>query len=187
MKAPNVPPLSPLPRRPVRLLHHIHHYPLDSNLPLPSLFLDPHRRFHLLPPREGPTSPRLCPDAEPFPCDRLIGAEVDAPRHHSDLNPYTAWEVARPLKEDSSWHIPRQLEEAASTTARGNDVQVWREGYHLEAIYSRKFFRRKLDYLHDNPVRKGYVDRPEHSLYHQFPSYVETRRSTPLHPCSACT
>jgi REP element-mobilizing transposase RayT len=66
----------------------------------------------------------------------------------------------------------RQFERMATDAGRGNEVQVWREGYHPEAIFTQKFFRQKLDYLHDNPVRKGFVDTPEHWLYSSARQYV---------------
>jgi len=89
-----------------------------------------------------------------------------------DLKRHTAWEIARCLAEEGSWYILRQLEWAAGKAGRGNDVQVWQEGYHPEAIYSQKFFRQKLDYLHDNPVRKEYVGTAEHWLYSSAGQYL---------------
>jgi putative transposase len=89
-----------------------------------------------------------------------------------DFKRHTAWEVVRRLEEDSSWYILQQLKQAAVDTGRGSDVQIWQEGYHSEAIFSQKFFRQKLDYLHDNPVRKGYVAAAEHWLYSSAGQYV---------------
>ena len=40
--------------------------------------------------------------------------------------------------------------------------QVWQPGWHAEAIVSEVFLHQKMEYIHENPVRKGYVDFPEH-------------------------
>jgi putative transposase len=44
-------------------------------------------------------------------------------------------------------------------------IKVWQDEYHPEAIYSEKWFHQKLSYLHDNPVRKGFVSRCEDWKY----------------------
>ena len=43
--------------------------------------------------------------------------------------------------------------------------QFWQPSRHPEAIYTQRFWRQKLDYLHDNPCRKGLVLSPEHWRY----------------------
>jgi len=45
---------------------------------------------------------------------------------------------------------------------RGDRVyQFWQEGSHPQVIESEMILRQKLDYIHDNPVKRGYVDKPE--------------------------
>jgi putative transposase len=36
--------------------------------------------------------------------------------------------------------------------------QVWQEGAHAEVVYSENVMQQKLDYIHQNPVKRGYVD-----------------------------
>ncbi|WP_228061338.1 hypothetical protein [[Phormidium] sp. LEGE 05292] len=33
-------------------------------------------------------------------------------------------------------------------------------------------FRQKLDYIHSNPVRRGYVDDPAHWRYSSYRNYI---------------
>jgi len=40
--------------------------------------------------------------------------------------------------------------------------QFWQQSRHPEAIYSRSFWQSKVDYLHDNPRRKGLVRDATH-------------------------
>ncbi len=44
--------------------------------------------------------------------------------------------------------------------AARDGVRVWDESFHPQQIHSREFFEQKLNYLHDNPVRAGYVIDP---------------------------
>jgi REP element-mobilizing transposase RayT len=39
--------------------------------------------------------------------------------------------------------------------------QFWQQSRHPEALYARQFWQTKLDYLHDNPRRKGLVREAE--------------------------
>ena len=43
--------------------------------------------------------------------------------------------------------------------------RFWQATLHPEWIKTEPFYRQKLDYLHDNPCRKGLVTRPEHWRY----------------------
>ncbi len=88
-----------------------------------------------------------------------------------DLKRYTSREVTRLLEEDGSRFMLGLLEQAATYDGRNNHYQVWQEGYHPEAIFTQRFFRQKLAYLHNNPVRKGYVAVAEHWLYSSASHY----------------
>nr|VFJ42870.1 MAG: hypothetical protein BECKDK2373C_GA0170839_100273 [Candidatus Kentron sp. DK] len=49
--------------------------------------------------------------------------------------------------------------------------QVWEEGSHPQAVMSEAAMRQKIDYIHHNPVARGYVDRPEHWRYSSARNY----------------
>jgi REP element-mobilizing transposase RayT len=51
-------------------------------------------------------------------------------------------------------------------------LRIWQEGYHSIAIKSQTFFVEKLAYIHDNPVRKGFVEKPEDWKYSSARSYL---------------
>lgn len=50
--------------------------------------------------------------------------------------------------------------------------KIWQEGYHPVAIKSTAFFNQKLNYIHFNPVKKGFVEQPEHWKYSSARNYV---------------
>ena len=45
-----------------------------------------------------------------------------------------------------------------------NEINFWQEGYHGEEIYTQAFFDSKVDYIHQNPVRAGIVEKEEEYL-----------------------
>ena len=50
--------------------------------------------------------------------------------------------------------------------------QLWQEGSHPQQIQSDEMMIQKLEYIHANPVRRGYVDRPEHWRYSSARNYA---------------
>lgn len=49
--------------------------------------------------------------------------------------------------------------------------QFWQEGVHPELIQSEVMMRQKIEYIHHNPVKRGYVDEPEHWRYSSARDY----------------
>jgi len=43
--------------------------------------------------------------------------------------------------------------------------QVWQPGWHGEGLVSEAFLLQKMNYIHKNPVRKGFVKFPEHWIH----------------------
>ncbi len=43
------------------------------------------------------------------------------------------------------------------TASQGRSRQVWQPGWHVEAVASEHFLLQKANYIHENPVRKGFV------------------------------
>lgn len=50
--------------------------------------------------------------------------------------------------------------------------QIWTHENHAEQIYSQEFIAQKLEYIHQNPVRAGIVERPEEYLYSSARNYA---------------
>ncbi|MCG6941173.1 MAG: hypothetical protein LJE69_07975 [Thiohalocapsa sp.] len=50
--------------------------------------------------------------------------------------------------------------------------QFWQEGAHAEMVISDAVMRQKLDYIHRNPVKRGYVDLAEHWRYSSARNYA---------------
>ena len=53
-----------------------------------------------------------------------------------------------------------------------SQYQFWQEGTHPKQILNEEMMRQKLDYIHYNPVKRGYVDLPEHWRYSSARNYA---------------
>ncbi len=54
----------------------------------------------------------------------------------------------------------------------GQTSQLWQAGYHPKAILDERMMRQKLDYIHFNPVKRGYVESPVHWRYSSARNYA---------------
>lgn len=49
--------------------------------------------------------------------------------------------------------------------------QIWQEGFHPKQIRDENMMIQKLEYIHFNPVKRGYVDQPEDWRYSSARNY----------------
>lgn len=53
----------------------------------------------------------------------------------------------------------------------GRTDQVWEEGLHPKQLISNKMVAQKMEYVHFNPVKSGFVDKPEDWRYSSARDY----------------
>ena len=83
-----------------------------------------------------------------------------------DFKRFTSRTIHDRLKPDDRstvLHWPQHATQAARRE-RG-EFGLWDDGFHPQEVSSRPVFEQKLNYLHENPVRKGLVRRPEDWWY----------------------
>ena len=54
----------------------------------------------------------------------------------------------------------------------GRAYQFWQEGVHPEWIQNEAMSRRKVEHIHQNPVKRGYVDRTGYWRYSSARNYA---------------
>jgi putative transposase len=87
------------------------------------------------------------------------------PRVMADLKKFTAGKLLMQIKEERrGWLLDLLATDKAAHTTRSR-FQLWQEGYHPQAIYSDKTMQQKMDYIHANAVRGGWVASAEHWRY----------------------
>jgi REP element-mobilizing transposase RayT len=94
-----------------------------------------------------------------------------------DLKKYSANKILELIKAEPErrreWMLHR-FSWNATLRANVSNYQVWKHDNHAEEIWSWKFFNQKLNYIHQNPVRAGLVDMPQHWLYSSAADQVRT-------------
>jgi REP element-mobilizing transposase RayT len=78
---------------------------------------------------------------------------------------YTARQLIDYLKECRAERVLKQMAFFRKAHKLDREYQCWEEGSHPQLIQNAEMLRQKLDYIHFNPVKRGYVDKPEHWRY----------------------
>ncbi len=85
---------------------------------------------------------------------------------------YTARQMIKYLSEHKVRQILEQLAFYKKAYKHDRAYQFWQEGVHPELIQGDEMMRQKIEYIHQNPVKRGYVDKAEHWRYSSARNYV---------------
>ncbi len=78
-----------------------------------------------------------------------------------DLKSFTAARILEQVAAEGRDWLLNQLQYYRSAH-KSTTHQVWQEGSHPQAIMDDTMMLQKLEYLHNNPVKRGWVVAPEH-------------------------
>lgn len=96
-----------------------------------------------------------------------------------DFKSFTSKQLYQAIHEEPesrrNWML-RMFEWAGRHNPNNKDFQVWQQDNHPKQLLpydGSSFMRQKLDYLHQNPVRAGWVDEPEEYVYSSARNYAD--------------
>ncbi len=64
------------------------------------------------------------------------------------------------------------MKDAGAKNSNNNGFQFWQQHNHPILLDTNYILDQKLDYIHNNPVKKGFVDEPESYLYSSARDYA---------------
>ncbi|MBN2029150.1 transposase [bacterium] len=82
-----------------------------------------------------------------------------------DFKHFTSTEIIKYFEKENHVFYLKLFKQAASKRSIDQNHKIWKNEYHPIAIKSPQWFNEKLNYMHNNPVRKGFVKLPEHWKY----------------------
>lgn len=98
----------------------------------------------------------------------VIGTKTNEQIQRSLLK-FTADEFKKELKINNESFLEEFL-----VNKKDRNYQFWKRDSIQVDLYSEKFFRQKLQYIHDNPIKAGLCSMPEEYLYSSS-AFYETR------------
>ncbi len=68
------------------------------------------------------------------------------------------------------------FKKAGITNSRNSEYQFWRQDNQPMELYSAAFVFQKMNYIHQNPVEAGIVEKAEEYLYSSARDYFYTKK-----------
>jgi REP element-mobilizing transposase RayT len=102
----------------------------------------------------------------------LIASAPDLANVMKSFKMYTAGAIVELLVHHAAEVLLRQLRALKLRHKTKSEYQVWQEGSMPKQIGDDEMMRQKLDYIHNNPVKRGYVDDPVHWRYSSARNYA---------------
>jgi putative transposase len=102
----------------------------------------------------------------------FIAQAPDLRKSVSGFKSYTARQIIDLLRQQNVESLLQRLHFAKLAHKQDRDYQFWQEGTHAELVFNDDMMRQKLDYIHYNPVKRGYVNLLEHWRYSSASNYA---------------
>jgi putative transposase len=102
----------------------------------------------------------------------FISAGNDLSKEIGDFKSYTARKLIDLLQSAKAKTLLDQLAFRKALHKHDRDFQFWQEGSHPQQHSSDELMWQKIEYIHFNPVKRGYVDDPTHWRYSSAPNYA---------------
>jgi len=101
----------------------------------------------------------------------MITQSKDLPKTIAKFKSFTAREIIKLLQKKNVKTILDQLAFYKKAHKKDREYQVWQEGYKPKLITSKKMMIETINYIHNNPVKRGYIDNPIHWRYSSARNY----------------
>jgi REP element-mobilizing transposase RayT len=90
-----------------------------------------------------------------------VAQAPDLPKTWRGFKSFTARRLLELLREHGARLLLERMAFAFKAQRADREHQFWQEGSHPQGIEGEAMLRQKLEYIHNNPVKRGFVDRPE--------------------------
>ncbi|MDD5359813.1 MAG: transposase [Sulfurovaceae bacterium] len=105
----------------------------------------------------------------------MVVRSNDISKSMESFKKYTANELLKLLQKENIKTILNQLRFYKKAYRVDKVYQIWEEGYHPKLMQTDAMMINKINYIHQNPVKRGYVDEATHWRYSSARDYEGMR------------
>ena len=102
----------------------------------------------------------------------LVASATDLSKEMASFKSFTARQIIDYLQDKDGHRVLEQLAWHKQRHKKDREYQLWQVGSHPQLIQGEEMMRQKVEYIHSNPVKRGYVDDPTHWRYSSARNYV---------------
>ncbi|MDP1799175.1 MAG: transposase [Planctomycetaceae bacterium] len=105
----------------------------------------------------------------------LIAKADDLAERIGQFKSFTARNIIDLLMRKAETGLLNELRFQKRNHKSDHEFQFWEEGSHPQQIDSDEMMLQKLEYIHQNPLRRGYIDEPTHWRYSSARNYARQK------------
>jgi putative transposase len=79
--------------------------------------------------------------------------------------------IEHPKESRKEWLLELFYREGQKRSSN-KKYQVWKRNYHPKLLYNKELFDQKLNYIHENPVKAGFVYEAENFVFSSASNYA---------------
>jgi putative transposase len=102
----------------------------------------------------------------------LIASSPNLAKEIGDFKSFTARRLIDYLEAKGAETLLKLLHLLKARHKTDRTYQFWQEGSHPQQIQNAEMMRQKLEYIHCNPVERGYVEEPIHWRHSSARNYA---------------
>ncbi|MDA3835130.1 MAG: hypothetical protein PF495_17230 [Spirochaetales bacterium] len=100
-----------------------------------------------------------------------VAQSSDLAKSVHSFKSFTAKRIIQYLESQKETRLLTQLAFHKKAHKKDRQYQLWEEGVHPQCIQNEEMLRQKLEYIHLNPVKRGYVAEAKHWRYSSAGNY----------------
>ena len=101
----------------------------------------------------------------------LVVQSNDVEKSMRHFKSFTAKALLKLLQKEGAETLLKQFQFYKKAHKRDKTYQLWQEGYQPKLIQTDAMMIDKIRYIHENPVKRGYVDEARHWRYSSARDY----------------
>ena len=101
-----------------------------------------------------------------------IGVGPELPKRVGEFKSFTATSILKLMQSKGTNTLLQELQFYKLKHKVGQEHQLWQEGSHPKIIETDDVMWQKIEYIHNNPIRRGFVDDPVHWRYSSARNYA---------------
>ncbi len=95
-----------------------------------------------------------------------------------DFKKFTAKKILAQIQNEPesrrAWFL-KAFSDEAETSSKHKTYKFWQVGNHAIEVFNHDFVWTKINYIHNNPVKAGYVREPHHWIYSSASNYQDMK------------
>ncbi|MDZ7758111.1 REP-associated tyrosine transposase [Rhodohalobacter sp.] len=102
------------------------------------------------------------------------------PQQIQAFKSWTARAIIDLFSDNGHYLQLHKLKKAKNPSHVDSVHQLWQEGFYPKQIFDDKMMIQKIEYIHNNPVKRGFVDQPEEWRYSSARNYLGMESLVPV-------